>query len=982
MGIRFFESIFQQFPHESLVSGLSVYRAGGVQRFETFGELAQARVREGLGEYFDVHLKFHADGRGIQWFDCGCKENRRRGLKCAHLAAVCIFVDQDRPRFLEEHKLTAGASDDLVLGRWEGNHESGPNRQPVRAGVSGMPAHSAANEPREGSVREPLAFLQGGDHDLLKVAHAAGELGVLIATVQRSTKQEVKYRLGVDDSLSVLTWPGSVSSLSDRLAREWQAGLSCRRSFRISRLRNGNFVASRQASFYAGERKVDRVPWERIPKAHRGRLGVFVRKHGFVPFDDRWTSERESRWQDYPDSAHLDPDVVAGLFESDFARLRETAEIELESGLEDLRVVTGVAISGLTVFEDGADGLLIEPALTERSDQRHADAHGQARSIGPAREEAEGSPAKNSDESRVPITVSLSDVVRARLLGRSYLQTPEGWVRIGDEFDWVADKIEANGRIRLSKLEFIKFSGTTAAGSGVTGVGTVAKRLCEGLLGQSEVESPPLDGTRLSLRPYQLEGYRWLWWLYENRLGGLLADEMGLGKTHQAMALLYALSRKPGGTSPSLVVCPTSVIDHWLDKLAAFVPECVVHSYYGSSRRLLNRLGAESVVVTSYGILLRDIDLISARKWSVVILDEAHLVKNQATRTYRAACNIPSEMRLCLTGTPLENDLSELKALFDYIVPGYLGPDAAFRKKYLSAGADQQPLQAIELRRLLHPFKMRRTKADVLSDLPAKVEDVRHCQLTQAQKELYDQALRLKGQEVIQALAGGNGPVPYVHIFAVITLLKQICNDPGLVHPEYEGLVSGKLELLDELLSEALESQQKVVIFSQYAKMVDRLSVRLQSKGIQHVVLTGQSQNRGRIVQEFQTNPQTKVFIGSLLAGGTGIDLTAASVVIHFDRWWNAAKENQATDRIHRIGQEKNVQVFKLVTRGTLEEHIDSIIERKRRTFEKFVEEDAESFRHLSREDLLMLLSPAQSFQEEDGAGEPPSAAGPDLHPG
>lgn len=982
MSIRFFESILQQFPQESLLSGLSVYRAGGVQRFETFGELAQARVREGLGEYYDVHLKFHADGRGIQWFDCGCKENRRRGLKCAHLAAVCIFIDQDQHCFLEEHRLTAGASDDLILGRWDANVKSGQSLQPVKAGVSGMSADSEAGSQLSASGDEPLAFLKGGDQALVRVAHASGELGVLIATVQRSSNQEVKYRLGVDDSLSILTWPGSAAALSHRLAREWQGGLSCRRCFRISRLRNGNFVASRQASIFCGDRKVGSVPWERIPRAHRGRLGVFVRKHGFLPFEDRWSSERESRWQDYPDTARLDPDLVAGLFETDFARLRETAGIELESGLEGLRVASGVEISRLTVFEDGADGLLIEPALSERPDLQHEVAQGQDSTLDRGRAELASLSSPENAESRLPISVSLADIVRARHLGRNYLETPEGWVRIGDEFDWVADKIEASGRIRLSKLEFIKFTGATAVGSGVTGVGSVAKRLCEGLLGQNQVECPPLDGARLSLRPYQFEGYRWLWWLYENRLGGLLADEMGLGKTHQAMALLYALSRRSGGTSPSLVVCPTSVIDHWLDKLAAYAPECDVQSYYGSSRRLLNRFGAGSVVVTSYGILLRDMDLISARKWSVVILDEAHLVKNQATRTYRAACNIPSEMRLCLTGTPLENDLSELKALFDYIVPGYLGPDAAFRKKYCTPQSEHQPLQALELRRLLHPFKMRRTKADVLSDLPAKVEDVRHCQLTQAQKELYDQALRLKGQEVIQALAGGNGPVPYVHIFAVITLLKQICNDPGLVHPEYEGLASGKLELLDELLSEALESEQKVVIFSQYAKMVDRLSIRLQSKGIQHVVLTGQSQNRGRIVEEFQTNPETKVFIGSLLAGGTGIDLTAASVVIHFDRWWNAAKENQATDRIHRIGQERNVQVFKLVTRGTFEEHIDAIIERKRQTFEKFVEEDAESFRHMSREDLLMLLSPAQSFQEEDGAGEPSAASGSDLHPG
>jgi SNF2 family DNA or RNA helicase len=196
-----------------------------------------------------------------------------------------------------------------------------------------------------------------------------------------------------------------------------------------------------------------------------------------------------------------------------------------------------------------------------------------------------------------------------------------------------------------------------------------------------------------------------------------------------------------------------------------------------------------------------------------------------------------------------------------------------------------------------------------------------------------------------------------VHVFAVITLLKQICNDPALVDPRYQNMGSGKLEVLDEIVAESLASNQKIVIFSQYAKMVARLSERFARQGIRHVTLTGSTTKRGDVIREFQENAEIKIFVGSLLAGGAGIDLTAASVVIHFDRWWNAAKENQATDRIHRFGQMRNVQVYKLVTRGTLEERIDEIIARKRIVFERFIEQDTEMFKQLTREDLLNLLA-------------------------
>jgi SNF2 family DNA or RNA helicase len=253
---------------------------------------------------------------------------------------------------------------------------------------------------------------------------------------------------------------------------------------------------------------------------------------------------------------------------------------------------------------------------------------------------------------------------------------------------------------------------------------------------------------------------------------------------------------------------------------------------------------------------------------------------------------------------------------------------------------------------------MRRTKGEVLPDLPAKVEDLRHCALSDEQVRMYREIIAMKAMPLVQQLQDEASPIPYLHVFATLTMLKQICNHPALLtdKPNYKAHESGKFELLKELLDEAIGSGHKIVIFSQYVGMIRLITDYLADAGIGHVTLTGQTKNRGEVIKAFQTTPELKVFCGSLLAGGIGIDLTAASVVIHYDRWWNATKENQATDRVHRIGQNKNVQVMKLVTRGTLEEKIDRMIQAKRELFERFMDKDEEVFKTLSRQELIELL--------------------------
>ena len=268
------------------------------------------------------------------------------------------------------------------------------------------------------------------------------------------------------------------------------------------------------------------------------------------------------------------------------------------------------------------------------------------------------------------------------------------------------------------------------------------------------------------------------------------------------------------------------------------------------------------------------------------------------------------------------------------------------------------PEATLALQKLIHPFKMRRTKNQVLKDLPAKVEDLRHCDLSEEQIKMYRDTVALKASPLIAKLKEDGAEVPYLHVFATLTLLKQVCNHPALVSGDlnYKKHESGKFELMREIIDEAIGSGHKIVIFSQYVGMLEIIARYLSDQAIKYVLLTGQTRNRGSVIKQFQTDTETKIFLGSLLAGGVGIDLTAASVVIHYDRWWNASKENQATDRVHRIGQHRNVQVMKLVTRGTLEEKIDRMIQNKRELFEKFLDKDEDVFKTLTRQELIELL--------------------------
>lgn len=880
-------------------------------------------------------MKFQSYGNFVQWMECTCPANRRSGEKCPHLAAFCLYLNHEKSQYLEKIQVPTSPSENYLGQLYQ---KLDKKKEEPKSDQEGFYVSKKQAETKTKSVAESGNFESifiSKKVEISNIQFDTEEPWINVSVVVDKSRK-IAYRFGVDDTCKILLDSRFQQKASRDLLKKLNHGVTAKRFFHVQLDQKKNLVIQKACSFLKNGKEVKKIFNKDLASELIGKHGIFVKEIGFAPFTDQFSFVQLVRWEEYPKFATVAGDQVAELIASEFSHLRETAPVILDKSVEKIKVYGQLMVSDYSVKKLSDHSLLVDVDFRSENGKKQ--------------------------------TNTILEILKARASGKRYAQTELGFIKITSDFDWLKGNIQKDGKVRLSSAEFVRFYNQIGEKSTPHGQVDVIEKIKNGLLSRENLDLPVFENTRLNLRAYQTEGLKWLWWLYQNGLGGLLADEMGLGKTHQTMALMAAIASKKSHAR-TLVVCPTSVMDHWLDKITQFIPKFFCIRYHGNNRRnFLEQLPADkpTVLITSYGILLRDIEFLLKEKWDLVVLDEAHLVKNQSTRTYKAACQLDCSMRLCLTGTPLENDLMELKNLFDYIAPNYLGSDMEFKKKYMSDELARDPMARIELNKLIHPFKMRRNKQDVLKDLPEKFEDVRYCYLNQDQMKLYNEILLLRGGSLIDELQNDKSPVPYIHIFSLISLLKQICDDPGLIDASYEHMGSGKLDLFDELLSEALESNQKVVVFSQYAKMVHKLSERLSQKKIKHVVLTGQSVKRGQIIKEFQENPNVQVFLGSLLAGGTGIDLTAANVVIHFDRWWNAAKEDQATGRIHRIGQVRNVQVYKLVTKGTLEERIDEIIARKKLLFEQFVEQDEQIFKHLSREDLLNLLKVSDQAQEVD----------------
>jgi SNF2 family DNA or RNA helicase len=478
-----------------------------------------------------------------------------------------------------------------------------------------------------------------------------------------------------------------------------------------------------------------------------------------------------------------------------------------------------------------------------------------------------------------------------------------------------------------------------------------------------------------TLRPYQAYGYSWLDFLCRWGLGACLADDMGLGKTIQTLAFLQHQREQQGRLpGPTLLVCPTSVVTNWERESSRFAPRLKTMTHQGGDRlkgeTFIERAGQTDLVLTSYALVRRDIDFLQEIGWYGVVLDEAQNIKNPETKQSRAVRSLQAEIRIALTGTPIENRLSELWSIMSFLNPGYLGSRAAFRRELarpIEREGDEEA--AARLKALIEPLILRRVKTDptVINDLPDKVERKVYCHLSEEQGTLYEAVV----QEAIQAVEEADGIQRKGLVLSMMMKLKQICNHPAqFLHqvgesyrPELaeERDRSGKLLRLTGLLEEALAVGDRALIFTQFTEMGELLKRYLQNRlGVSILFLHGGTPAKKRtvMVNRFQEEANSPpIFILSLKAGGTGLNLTRANHVFHFDRWWNPAVEDQATDRAFRIGQHRNVQVHKFVCEGTLEERIDDMIESKKALAERIVGQGENWLTELSTTDLKALVA-------------------------
>ena len=501
--------------------------------------------------------------------------------------------------------------------------------------------------------------------------------------------------------------------------------------------------------------------------------------------------------------------------------------------------------------------------------------------------------------------------------------------------------------------------------NGVKATGWIGKLLKQ-LDGQAAFKelAPPkaFSGT---LRPYQVRGYSWLLFLRQWGLGACLADDMGLGKTIQTLALTQR-DWQTNGKRPVLLVCPTSVVNNWQKEAARFTPGLPVLVHHGAGRKrgaaFEKEAGRHAIVVSSYGLVQRDVKFLREVPWSGIVLDEAQNIKNPETKQARAARSLEADYRIALTGTPVENNVGDLWSIMEFLNPGFLGSQSEFKRNFfVPIQAERDPSAAARLKRVTGPFILRRLKTDrsVISDLPEKLEMKVFCSLTKEQASLYAAVLK----ETEETLESAEGIQRRGLILGTLSKLKQVCNHPAQFLGDNSGIAdrSGKLARLTEMLEEVIEVGDRALVFSQFAEMGHILRRHVQETfGREALFLHGgvPKRQRDRMVERFQGESDgPQVFILSLKAGGTGLNLTSANHVFHFDRWWNPAVENQATDRVFRIGQARNVQVHKFICAGTLEEKIDGMIERKKEVAEKVIGAGEGWLTALSNDDLREVLA-------------------------
>ncbi len=479
------------------------------------------------------------------------------------------------------------------------------------------------------------------------------------------------------------------------------------------------------------------------------------------------------------------------------------------------------------------------------------------------------------------------------------------------------------------------------------------KRLVRDMKEIADTDYEVPEELNAKLRSYQKTGYRFLSLLSEFGFGGILADDMGLGKTLQIIALLEAKKES------AMIVCPASLVYNWESEVNRFAPDLSVLPVVGEQKKREQMLkGYENyhIIITSYDLLKRDIELYESCSFRYCIADEAQYIKNPTTRVARAVKRIRADIRFALTGTPIENRLSDLYSIFDFVMPGYLKDYVSFKTDYeIPIVQQQDETILLRLQRFVHPFILRRKKEEVLKDLPPKMEHVIYVKMTDKQRELYNARLSLLRKE-LREKTEKEWQEDRLKILAELTRLRQICCDPSLCFENYKG-GSGKMDTCMELIEEAVEGEHRTLVFSQFVTVLNKIEQELRKRNIPFLFLSGKNtkEERRRMVEEFQKG-QVPVFLISLKAGGTGLNLTAAAVVLHVDPWWNGAIENQATDRAYRIGQIRALSVMKLVTKDSIEEKIIRLQERKTELANRVVSGEGMANHVFDRAELMELL--------------------------
>ena len=478
---------------------------------------------------------------------------------------------------------------------------------------------------------------------------------------------------------------------------------------------------------------------------------------------------------------------------------------------------------------------------------------------------------------------------------------------------------------------------------------------------ENDFELP--DNLQAQLREYQKTGFWWLKTLCQNGFGGILADDMGLGKTLQVISLLTAEQQEMQAGEKelrrSLIVCPASLVYNWQKEITRFAPQLKTVIVAGSvpDRASIIRHSKEGeILITSYDLLKRDAEVYQKFVFAIQVIDEAQYIKNPSTQAAKGVKKITAAFKLALTGTPIENRLSELWSIFDYLMPGFLYTYQKFREEIeLPIAVNQDANKMERLQRMIRPFILRRLKGDVLKDLPEKIEENVFARLDGEQMQLYD-AYATRMKEMLSQQNEKEFHKGRMQILSELTKLRQLCCDPGLLLEDYHG-ESAKTDMCMELIVNAVGAGHKILLFSQFTSMLDRLTERLKKEGIDYYLLTGSvnKEKRMQMVESFN-NDDVPVFCISLKAGGTGLNLTSADIVIHYDPWWNVAVQNQATDRAHRIGQKHVVTVYKLVAEGTIEEKIIDIQERKKKLAEQVLEGEGMDSASFTKEEILELL--------------------------